>query len=63
MNNTNKMVEDYDKAISLQGSWGYTPTTPFVDLQAKDTKEPQPDLHRMVEKTISYNLHSKGDKE
>jgi len=47
---------DYDKAIALQGSWGYTPTTPFVDQQAKDTEKSQPIVHRMVEATISYNL-------
>lgn len=50
------MDTDYEKAIALQGSWGYTPTTPIVDQQAKNTKESQPVVYRLVEATISYNL-------
>jgi hypothetical protein len=54
--NTQANMIDYEKAINLQGSWGYTPTTPLVDPQAKDTSESQPDLSRVVTQTIPNNL-------
>lgn len=50
------MELDYEQAIALQGSWGYTPTTPLMDQQATDIKEPQPSLHQLVTQTISYNM-------
>ena len=47
---------DYEKAISLQGSWGYSPKTPLVDLQATDTQGTQSGLHRLVEEAVQDNL-------
>ena len=59
----NLMDLDYDKAVALQGSWGYTPTTPLVDQQAKDTKESQSCLHQLVTQAIQNNSHSRGKEE
>jgi hypothetical protein len=56
MNNTTKTADDYEQAINLQGSWGYTPTTPLLDHEAKDTKESQPNLSRVVTQTIQNNM-------
>lgn len=50
------MELDYEQAINLQGSWGYTPTTPLLDQQTKDTKESQSNLHRVVTQTIPNNM-------
>lgn len=49
------MELDYEQAIALQGSWGYTPTTPLMDQQATDIKEPQPSLHKLVTQTNTNN--------
>jgi hypothetical protein len=54
---------DYEKAIALQGSWGYTPTTPLLDLQAENFAQSQPSLYRLVETTFQDNLSSGGKDE
>lgn len=57
--NTKAHMElDYEKAINLQGSWGYSPETPLLDTQATDTQGTQPGLHSVAEETIQTN--SKG---
>lgn len=47
---------DYEKAISLQGSWGYSPETPLLDPQATNTQGTQQGLYRLVAETIQSNL-------
>jgi len=50
------MELDYEKAIALQGSWGYTPTTPLVDLSTENPGQTQSDLSRVVTQTIPNNM-------
>ena len=57
IDNTQAYMElDYEQAIALQGSWGYSPETPFVDQQATDITKPQPNLHQLVTQTIPHNM-------
>lgn len=51
-----KQLDDYEDQINLQGSWGYSPTTPLVDQQTKDIAQPQLAIHLLVEETIQGNL-------
>jgi hypothetical protein len=53
---------DYEESIGLQGSWGWTPTDPFLDQQAKNKTTTQPSLYRMVETAFQDSLFS-GDQE
>lgn len=54
------MEIDYDKAIQLQGSWGYSPTIKELDLQTTDTEDSQSFVYQVVEESIQNNMSSTG---
>lgn len=57
--NTKAHMElDYEKAINLQGFWGYSPKTPLLDPQTENTQGTQPSVPNLVKEAIQTN--SKG---
>lgn len=49
------MELDYEQAVNLQGSWGYTPANPILDPQAEDKTTTQPTLYQMATQSIQNN--------